>query len=389
MKSVQLRKGRERALLRKHPWIFSGGLYKPSKNLKNGDHVQVEDHSGRVLAVGHYADSSIAVRILAFAQRSIDQAFYEEKLMMAKNLRIDILKLPSTHTNCYRLISGEGDQLSGLIIDIYDQHAVIQCHTMGMLGDIDMIGKALDHCFDHQLKSIYLKSIHIKNHVYESRFLKGDTEGCIVLENNLKFQVNWVEGQKTGFFLDQRRNRQLLGTYATGKHVLNTFCYTGGFSVYAMHQNAASVHSIDISDVAMSQTDQNIALNNDDTSRHESITGNVIEYLKNVDSDYFDLIILDPPAFAKNKNKSHNAVQAYKRLNLTAMKKIKSQGIIFSFSCSQVIDRNLFEHTVRAAAIESRRNVKLIHHLTQAPDHMINMFHQEGHYLKGVVLVVD
>lgn len=389
IKSVQLRKGREIALTRKHPWIFSGALFKPSKDLRNGDHVQVEDFNGDVLAVGHYANASIAIRVLAFAKRLIDTSFYLEKIEQARIHRQDILALPSSITNCYRLISGEGDHLSGLIIDIYDKHAVIQCHTMGMLNDIQMISDALDQSFKGELDSIYLKSIHIKNQEYDSTFLKGSTEECIVLENSHQFHVNWVEGQKTGFFLDQRNNRKLLGDYSNGKKVLNTFCYTGGFSVYAMMNKAEEVHSIDISSSAMEQTEKNIDLNSQNDKRHQSITGNVILHLKEIEKDYYDLIVLDPPAFAKNKNKSHNAVQAYKRLNLAAMKKIKSNGIIFSFSCSQVIDRNLFENTIRAAAIESGRDVKLIHHLSQGPDHVINMFHQEGHYLKGVVLIVN
>ena len=389
MKKISLKKGKESNIERKHPWIFSGAIYKTPSDIKNGDHVQITNFRDEVIAIGHYASSSIAVRILDFNDVLINKDFYIQKLRKAKNLRRDILQLPSSVTNCYRLVAGEADDLAGLIIDIYNKAAVIQCHSMGMLKDIKIISSALDFVFEENLDTIYLKPIHIKDQDYASQFLKGEQEEAIVLENNHKFHVNWVEGQKTGFFLDQRENRQMLASYSKDKNVLNTFCYTGGFSVYALLAGAKKVDSVDISESAMTQTDRNILLNQENPNNHQSITANVLEYLKDIEQAYYNLIILDPPAFAKNRNKSHNAVQAYKRLNLAAMKKIAPNGIIFTFSCSQVIDRELFESTIRAAAIECGRNIKILKHLNQAPDHAINIFHQEGHYLKGLILHVE
>lgn len=389
LKEIILKRGKESNLERKHPWIFSGAIHRKDLMIASGDHVVVVDSSGRALAVGHYTDSSIAIRILSFENRVIDLEFYKEYLANAKNVRSSILSLPSPDTNCYRLIAGEGDFLPGLIIDIYDDVAVIQCHTAGMLGDIDLIAEALDQVFDEKLDSIYLKAIHIKEQDYESQFLKGSKTEQVVNEHGISFHVDWTTGQKTGFFLDQRENRLLIQKYSTGRRVLNTFCYTGGFSLNALAAGAKIVHSIDISQPAMDQTDRNVKLNKPDDSTHKSITGNVIEYLNTIEKDAYDLIILDPPAFAKNRNKSHNAVQAYKRINLAAMNKIGSNGIIFTFSCSQVVDRNLFENTIRAAAIESGRNIRILHHLNQAPDHTVNIYHQEGHYLKGLVIHVE
>ena len=389
IKVLRLKKGRENALERKHPWIFSGGLAHIHSKPEDGEHVHVADHYGNVIATGHYAPLSIAIRILAFDQIDIDNNYYEESISKAFKFRNAILNFPNKETNCYRLIAGEGDNLPGLIIDIYGQHAVVQCHTTGMLKDIDMIVAALESVIGKNLDTIYLKAIHVKNQGYESRFLKGSKESTLVFENGVQFYVNWTDGQKTGFFLDQRDNREIVGQFSKGKVVLNTFCYTGGFSAYAMKNGAKAVTSIDISAIAMEATDKNIALNCEITDHHSSITDNVMDYLKNIEKDQYDIIILDPPAFAKNRNKSHNAVQAYKRLNLTAMNKIKPGGMIFTFSCSQVVDRILFENTIRAAAIECGRDVKIIKHLNQAPDHVINAFHQEGHYLKGLIVVVD
>lgn len=389
LKEIILKRGKESNLQRKHPWIFSGAIHRKDKSIASGDQVVVLDSQGHTIAVGHYTDSSIAVRILSFEPRAIDLEFYKEYLSTAKHARNSVLSLPSSLTNCYRLIAGEGDFLPGLIIDMYDDVAVIQCHTAGMLGDIDLIAEALDQVFEESLDSIYLKAIHIKEQAYESQFLKGCKTEQLVKEHDISFHVDWTKGQKTGFFLDQRENRFLIQKYAKGRRVLNTFCYTGGFSLNALKADAELVHSIDISQTAMDQTDRNVNLNNAKESRHKSITGNVIEFLNKSKKDEYDLIILDPPAFAKNRNKSHNAVQAYKRINLAAMQKIGSNGIIFTFSCSQVVDRKLFENTIRAAAIESGRNIRILHHLNQAPDHTVNIYHQEGHYLKGLVIHVE
>lgn len=389
MMTISLKKGKESNIARKHPWIFSGALYKVNDKIEEGEAVRILDYQGKTLGVGHYANASIAIRILSFEDVNIDQDFYFKKIQNAKSLRQDILKLPSSTTNCYRLIAGESDQLPGLIIDIYNNNAVIQCHSAGMLKDIVLITDALKGVFENKLDTIYLKSIHVKEQKYDNKHLIGSKNEDIVLENGHNFHINWAEGQKTGFFLDQRENRQMLGSFVKGKKVLNTFCYTGGFSVYAMQAGATQVDSIDISSVAMEQTTKNIQLNSEKTEIHQSITGNVMEYLKDIEQDYYDVIILDPPAFAKNRNKSHNAVQAYKRLNLAAMEKIAPKGIIFTFSCSQVVDRELFENTIRAAAIESGRNIRILKHLNQSPDHCMDIFHQEGHYLKGLVLYIE
>lgn len=387
-KTVSLKKGKEINLQRKHPWIFSGALYRPDKSIADGAIVKVSDYKGNILGVGHYNSASIAIRIISFEDKIIDSTFYNIQFNRAFSLRKNILNLPNSETNCFRLIAGEGDELPGLIIDIYNKTAVIQSHSKGMLNQIQEIAIALDNINDLQLDTIFLKSIHIKGNEYEDQFLKGNLEEDVVLENGRKFLVNWKSGQKTGFFLDQRVNRNLLSSYSKNRTVLNTFCYTGGFSVYAATAGATLVDSIDISELAMNLTDKNIELN-EVTKNHNSITGNVMEYLKTIPKDKYDLIVLDPPAFAKSRNKSHNAVQAYKRLNLSAMQKIKSGGIIFTFSCSQVIGRELFENTIRAAAIESDRNIKILKHLNQSPDHSINIFHQEGHYLKGLILYVE
>lgn len=385
---VSLKKGKESNLYRKHPWIFSGALFRIDKSLKDGAIVKVQDFKGSTLGIGHYTNASIAVRILTFKDRKVDSQFYKEQFEKARKLRNNILNLPNEKTNCYRLIAGEGDELPGLIIDIYNKTAVIQCHSHGMFQQVDDIKMALENVEELELDNIFLKSIHIKDSEYTNQFLKGGLKEDLVLENGRKFIVNWVEGQKTGFFLDQRENRQLLADFSKDKKVLNTFCYTGGFSVYAASAGAKFVDSIDISQVAMDITDQNIELNKISTA-HSSITGNVMDFLKDVEKDKYNLIILDPPAFAKNRNKSHNAVQAYKRLNLAAMKKIESGGLIFTFSCSQVINRELFENTIRSAAIECGRNIKILKYLNQSADHAVNIYHQEGHYLKGLILYVE
>lgn len=385
--TVTLKKGREKALERKHPWIFSGAIY-TNKQLKDGQTVFVADAQGEILATGHYHKASIAVRILAFEATNIDINFYKNKIQHAWNRR-NALSLPNTSTNAFRLIAGEGDGLSGLIIDFYNNHLVIQCHTLAMLNDIELISNALQSTLPISPTTIYVKPIKVKNFTYEGQWLVGNTSSTTIIENNIKFEVNWETGQKTGFFLDQRINRLKLGQYAHNKTVLNTFCYSGGFSMYALKQGAKHVTSIDISQKAIDLTLANVTLNNFNTELHTAISGDTLKFLTEMESEQFDIIVLDPPAFAKSKQKSHNAIQAYKRLNALAFKKIKSGGIIFTFSCSQVIDKHQFEHTIRAAAIEVGRDIQIIEHLNQSPDHLINVYHTEGHYLKGYILMVQ
>ena len=383
-----LKKGREQAIQRLHPWIFSGAFHRTKQNLEEGQPVWVGTQSGEIIATGHYSDSSIMVRVLAFEKTSIDLDFYTKHIEQAANLRKNILGLPNKKTNAYRLIAGEGDHLPGLIIDMYHTHAIVQTHTLGMYNSREMISEALQHVFQNELETVFLKSIHIKENAYENEFLFGDTEEVLIKEHDVTFKVNWKEGQKTGFFLDQRDNRKLLQEFSSGKNVLNTFCYTGGFSAFALEGGAKKVVSVDISESAMKMTDVNVSYTKKE-SRHESITANVLQYLKEIEDNTFDIIVLDPPAFAKNRKKTHNAVIAYKRINRIAMRKIKSGGLIFTFSCSQVIHKELFDNAVRSAAMEAGRKVKIIKHLNQSPDHVINAYHQEGHYLKGLIIHVS
>lgn len=386
MKKIVLKKGKEIAISRRHPWVFSGALRPLDSDIQSGDKVWIVDFQDQVIASGHYHASSIAVRILSFESEEIDQDFYNKKILQALEKR-KILQLPNSQTNAFRLIAGEGDGLSGLIIDFYNGHCVMQCHTEGMYQDVEMISKALQTAFGESLKTIYLKDIHIKNKGYEGRFLLGDDVKTIIEENGNQFEINWVEGQKTGFFLDQRENRNLVSKYIKGKNVLNAYCYTGGFSVYALKAEAKSVKSVDISSSAIELTNKNVELNGS-YQNHVGIVQDVIQHLKEIDQDFHDLIILDPPAFAKSRKKSNNAIQAYKRINALAMQKIKRGGMLFTFSCSQVINRNTFEHTVRSAAIEIGRDIQIVHVLSQGPDHLIDIYHPEGHYLKGLALII-
>ena len=383
-----LKKGREQAIQRRHPWIFSGAFAKRDRNIKNGQIVWVGTQNGDIIATGHYSDASIMVRVLDFKKTTIDLSFFSKQIEKARNIRSTVLGLPNKKTNAYRLIAGEGDNLSGLIVDMYDKHAIIQCHTIGMYEAREQICEALQNVFEEQLETVFLKSIHIKDSSYESSFLYGNTESTTIQEHGVSFKVNWKEGQKTGFFLDQRDNRKLLQDYSQGRKVLNTFCYTGGFSAYALEGGAEEVVSVDISETAMNMTDINVGLTGK-AHLHSGITDNVLDYLKKTEDNYFDIIVLDPPAFAKNRKKTHNAVQAYKRINRIAMRKIKSNGLIFTFSCSQVIHKELFDNTVRSAAMEAERKVKILKHLNQSPDHVIDAFHQEGHYLKGLIIHVS
>lgn len=389
--SITLVKGREQSLQRKHPWIFSGGIKSRPKNLVEGDIVKVCDNMGNVLGIGMYQDNSIMVRMLAFEDITIDDQYWENILQKAIDYRKNILGFPSSQTNAYRMFHGEGDGVSGLIIDIYHTTAVIQCHNIGVHRMQGTIAKILTNLMGDALTRVYSKSKETLPDNYAKALTDGFIYGeerneDIVLENGHKFMINWAEGQKTGFFLDQRDNRALVGQYSKGRSVLNCFCYTGGFSIYAGLSGAALVHSVDVSSKAMALTDQNVSLNH--VQNHTSITANVMEHLSKHDEQY-DIVIVDPPAFAKNISKRHNAIQAYKRLNAMAIKVIKPGGLLFTFSCSQVVTTQLFYDTIVAAGIEAGRSIRVMHHLSQGADHPVNLFHPEGHYLKGLMIYVE
>lgn len=394
MKKIWLKRGKEAALKRFHPWVFSGAIYKKEDDLEDGEIVQVLDAKDQVLGVGHFQDGSISVRILSFTYREIDADFWQEKIRQAHHYREQLGLTNSPQTNCYRLVHAAGDGLPGLIIDIYGETAVLQCHSIGMHQQRHLILEALKTVYGGHLKAVYDKSENTLPSIYAAQFhndnLFGEARETVVQEYGHAFRVNWESGQKTGFFLDQRENRYLLSRYAKGKRVLNAFCYSGGFSVYALATGASQVDSVDISETAIELTDQNVALNLDQTiqSRHRSFQGDVLEYLKDQNNEY-DIYILDPPAFAKSKHKRHKAIQAYKRLNALALKQIPSGGILFTFSCSKVVDKALFRNTIVAAAMESGRQVRVMHELGQPADHPVNFFHPEGEYLKGLVLYVN
>lgn len=389
LKSLQLRKGKEQSLLRKHPWVFSGAIYSDVTKLEDGELVEIEDFKGRFLALGHFQHATISVRVISFQREEIDQFFFDKVIGNAVQLRMK-LGLLNPQNNIFRVCHGEGDNLPGLIIDFYNGVAVIQCHSIGMYRSVNLIAQALKMAFGNNLKAIYSKSsdtlpdrIQTKN-----EYLFGACETPhLAIENGVNYKIDWVNGQKTGFFIDQRENRTLLGKYSFGKKVLNTFCYSGGFSLQALNQQAEVVHSLDSSKKAIELTEANIAINSF-KGKHLTIVADAMEYMKNLEEDY-DIIVLDPPAFAKHRDKRHQAIQGYKRLNAYAMSQIKPGGLIFTFSCSQVVDKYLFTNTVIAAAIEAGRNVRVLEQLHQPADHPINAFHPEGEYLKGLVIQID
>jgi 23S rRNA (cytosine1962-C5)-methyltransferase len=392
---IILNAGKEQSSLRFHPWIFSGAIKSKSRELEEGEAVEVHDGKGNVIGIGHYQIGSIAVRLFSFRKADIDGKFWKNKLVRAYNLRKKLGLTDNPHTNAYRLLFGEGDGMPGLIIDYYNGTAVMQSHSIGMYLIREQLCEALCEIYGDQLKAIYDKSEETLPHLAKikavNRCLWGKTESTEVFENGNRFFVDWEGGQKTGFFIDQRESRELVSRYSVGKTVLNTFCYSGGFSIYALAAAAHTVHSVDSSKKAIELTDRNVELNRDrfpETAIHQSYAEDVFDFLKGKDKVY-DLIILDPPAFAKHQNVKHNAVQGYKRLNLEALKQIKPGGILFTFSCSQVIDRSLFRGAVMAAAIESGRSVRILHQLSQPADHPVSIFHPEGEYLKGLILYVE
>ncbi|MDQ3190572.1 MAG: class I SAM-dependent rRNA methyltransferase [Bacteroidota bacterium] len=387
---IILNSGKDHSLKRFHPWVFSGAI-KNSEEINEGDVVEVYSSKNEYLATGHYQKGSIAVRIISFEQIEINHEFWVNKVKKAYDFRTVVNLTNNLQTNVYRLIFAEGDNLPGLIIDYYNGTAVLQAHSIGMFKARHEITKALIEVLGDKLKAVYDKSAETlpDKAALEAKndYLYGSTSIGVVNEYDNKFKIDWESGQKTGFFIDQRENRLLLAKYVKDKAVLNTFCYTGGFSVYALNAGAKLVHSVDSSKKAMELTDINIELN-EKSHAHQSFTTDVFSFLKDIDNKY-DVIVLDPPAFAKSRNVTHNAVQGYKRINAEAIRKIKKGGILFTFSCSQVIQRSLFVNTVIAAAIEAGRKAKIIHHLSQPADHPVNIFHPEGEYLKGLVLYIE
>ncbi|MBR3590281.1 MAG: class I SAM-dependent rRNA methyltransferase [Alistipes sp.] len=395
--AVYLRRGKEESLERCHPWIFSGAIERITEGLKplsEGDIVDVYTKQGNFIARGHYQIGSIAVRVLSFEEESIDQAWWNRRIAAAKALRESLGMVDNAQTSCYRLIHGEGDLLPGLVVDIYERTAVVQCHSVGMYHSRSYIAEAIREAYGDRIEAIYDKSSQTLPYKAELGAIDGYLWGrnaekdVVVLENGLKFKVNWEEGQKTGFFIDQRENRDLVRQYAKGRKVLNTFCYTGGFSVAALAGGAREVVSIDLSERAVKLAQENVRLNFGDDAPHEAIATNAVEYLKDIDDSY-DLIILDPPAFAKHHKVLGNALQGYKKINARALQKIRPGGILFTFSCSQAVSRDLFRTTIFTSAAIAKRKVRIIGQLTQPADHPINIYHPEGEYLKGLVVYVE
>jgi 23S rRNA (cytosine1962-C5)-methyltransferase len=383
---VILKSGKEKSIQRRHPWIFSGAVYGVSREINDGEMVDVVDSKNNHLGTGYFSDKgSIVVRILTFANETFSENFWNEKLQSAWELRLKLLNLEVT--NAFRVIHGEGDGIPGLIIDYYDKNWVIQAHSTGIFLQMEKIAEAIKVEFPDYCETIYCKSSGTLPNTGTDYFLFGNKAEAVAKENNILFSVNWVEGQKTGFFLDQRENRKLLGEFSKGKKVLNTFCYTGGFSIYAMSAGAELVTSVDISQKAVDLAASNMELNFPNAN-HKAVADDVFNFMKE-NHQIYDVIVLDPPAFAKSIKSKHTATQAYKRLNIAGLKALAPKGILFTFSCSQVIDDVLFYNTVAAAAIETGRNIRVLHKLEQGPDHPTNIYHPEGHYLKGLVLFVE
>lgn len=394
MHKVILKPKKEESLLRFHPWVFSGAIQTIQGKPAEGDLVEVFDCRQNYLATGHYQIGSIAVRVVSFEQQEIGTSFWENRISLAYAMRC-ALGLVSSDNNTYRLVHGEGDSLPGLIVDVYDDTAVMQAHSVGMHETRHELAKAIVKMVP-EVKNVYYKSettLPFKAPIdLEDGYLIGsDTKKYTAKENSLQFNVDWLRGQKTGFFVDQRDNRALLEKYSKGKSVLNMFCYTGGFSVYAMRGGATLVHSVDSSAKAMEITDKNIALNFGSDTRHTSYAEDAFKFLNGIENSgvQYDLIVLDPPAFAKHREALRNALKGYKRLNAKAFEQIKPGGILFTFSCSQVVSREQFRLAVFSAAAESGRNVRILHQLTQPADHPVNIYHPEGEYLKGLVLWVE
>ena len=411
-KTIRLKRGKEESLRRFHPWVFSGAILKIDEGIGEGDVVRVLANSGDFIAVGHYQEGSIAVRVLSFSDVKIDDEFWHSRLSSALKMRQTIGIADNPDNNTYRLVHGEGDNLPGLIIDVYGQTAVMQAHSIGMHLCRKDIARALVDVMESRISHIYYKSettLPFMTADDMNGFLIGGSDDNIATENGLKFRVDWLKGQKTGFFVDQRENRSLLEKFSKGKRVLNMFCYTGGFSFYAMRGGAELVHSVDSSAKAIELTKQNVELNFPGDARHEAYCEDAFKYLENLPQplprrgvpadgispslggvgEVYNLIILDPPAFAKHRGALHNALKGYTRLNQKAFEKIEKGGILFTFSCSQVVTKDHFRNAVFTAAALARRKVRILHQLHQPADHPINIYHPEGEYLKGLVLYVE
>ncbi len=392
-KKVYLKPGKEESLKRFHPWVFSGAIARVEGEPEEGEVVDVYTSKKEFIACGHFQIGSIAVRVLSFRQEVIDRAYWVRRLSVAKDLRRALGLIDNPQNNTYRLVHGEGDNLPGLIIDVYNHTAVMQAHSAGMHIYRMEIADALTEVMGDVIQNIYYKSettLPFKADLLatENGFIKGGSPDNVAMENGLKFHVDWLKGQKTGFFVDQRENRALLERYANGRSVLNMFCYTGGFSFYAMRGGAKLVHSVDSSAKAIDLTNKNVGLNFPGDKRHEAYAEDAFKFLDNM-GDRYDLIILDPPAFAKHRDALRNALRGYTKLNAKAFEKIRPGGILFTFSCSQVVSKQDFRNAVFTAAAQSGRNVRILHQLTQPGDHPINIYHPEGEYLKGLVLYVE
>ena len=392
MNIVHLKKGKEESLKRFHPWVFSGAIHHIEGEPEEGEVVRVVTADRQFIAVGHYQIGSIAVRVLSFNDETIDEAFWHRRLSVAYDMRRAIGVATNPLNNTYRLVHGEGDNLPGLVIDIYGHTAVVQAHSVGMHVYRNEIARALADVMKGVVENIYYKSettLPFKADLgQENGFILGGSADNVAMENGLKFHVDWLKGQKTGFFVDQRENRALLERYSKDRSVLNMFCYTGGFSFYAMRGGAKLVHSVDSSAKAIDLTNQNVELNFPSDPRHTAYAEDAFKYLDRM-GDQYDLIILDPPAFAKHRDALRNALRGYSKLNAKAFEKIKPGGILFTFSCSQVVDKKDFRNAVFTAAAQSGRSVRILHQLTQPGDHPVNIYHPEGEYLKGLVLYVE
>lgn len=391
-KTITLKKGKDESLKRFHPWVFSGAIKHCEDGIDEGDTVRVIKENGDFIAIGHYQVGSIAVRVLSFEEIEIDENFFTERLVMAFEMRKSIGVADNPANNTYRLVHGEGDNLPGLVIDCYGETAVMQAHSVGMHVCRNIIAKVLMNVMGERIKNVFYKSettLPFKAELgQENGFIYGKSENNTAVENGLTFHVDWLKGQKTGFFIDQRENRSLLERYSKRKTILNMFCYTGGFSVYAMRGGARVVHSVDSSAKAIELTNANVGLNFPEDKRHVAYCEDAFKFLDKAD-DVYDLIILDPPAFAKHRNALHNALKGYTRLNLKAMQRIRPGGILFTFSCSQVVTKDNFRNAVFTAAALAGREVRILHQLHQPADHPVNIYHPEGEYLKGLVLYVE
>lgn len=392
MYTFTLRRGKAESLKRFHPWVFSGAIDRCDGKPQEGDVVRVVSHEGEMLGYGHCQIGSIAVRMLTFSEEPVDDAFWQQRLAEAFRMRKALQLSGREDNNIYRLVHGEGDRLPGLVVDVYGRTAVMQAHSVGMHVSRETIAKALVAASKGLIDNVYYKSettLPYKADLQgENGFLIGNDEGNVATENGLRFHIDWLHGQKTGFFVDQRENRALLEHYAPGRNVLNMFCYTGGFSVYALRGGANLVHSVDASAKAIELTRANVELNFPGDQRHEAYTADAFKYLEEAGNNY-DLIVLDPPAFAKHRDALRNALKGYTRLNAMAFRKIKPGGILFTFSCSQAVSKEQFRLAVFTAATQSGRHVRILHQLHQPADHPINIYHPEGEYLKGLVLYVE